>query len=160
MRVITYITISILLLVSGWFFHLILKGEDTPAYHWRKLAQLEEHMKNPENHGSSMGFKYISVPFDDTPHLEALVAANELEKREVLIPGLPVSKENTEDWMAFANHPEVIQAIAQGDYYDGEVPLSFSIWFRPAFAESVDAYIAQLHQMANKAQHPTASPPN
>ena len=141
-----------LLFASGWFTHLILKGEDSPEYHWRKLAQLREHMENPENHGSSMGFTYVDVPFDDTPHLEALVAANELEKRDVLIPGLPVNRENTKDWMTFASDPNVIQAVAQGEYYDGEVPLSFTIWFRPSFAAEVDAYLAQLKQKANKAE--------
>ncbi len=153
MRVIIYIVISIVLFASGWFAHLLLKGEDSPAYHWRKLTQLKKHMENPENHGSSMGFTYVSVPFDDTPHLEALVAADELEKRNVLIPGLPVSRENTKDWMTFASHPDVIQAVAQGEYHNGEVPLSFTIWFRPSFSAEVDAYIDQLKQKTNKPAH-------
>jgi len=152
MRIFIYIIAAVILFASGWFTHLVLRGEDSPAYHWRKLAELKAHMENPENRGSSMGFTHVNVPFDDTPHLEALVAANELEKRDVLIPGLPVSRENTQDWMAFANHPDVIQASAQGEYYDGEVPLSFRIWFRPSFAAEVDAYIDNLRQKANKAE--------
>ncbi len=97
-----------------------------------------------------MGFTYLDVPFDDTPHLK-VVSASELGKRNVFIPGLPVSRENTKDCVTFTNHPDVALATALGAYYNGEVPLSFTIWFLPSFAAEVDAYIDQLKQKANVA---------
>jgi hypothetical protein len=158
MRAIIYIAVSAALFALGWFSHLLLRGEDTPSYHWRKLAELKDYAQNPDNYGAALGFRYLSPPFDDTPHLEALVGFGELEKRNVLIPSLPVSKENTKDWMRFASHPDVIQAKSQGSYYDGEVPLSFMIWYRPAFADSVEAYIEHLNE-ANKTSLDNPLPP-
>jgi hypothetical protein len=144
MRKSIYIAALILLFALGWFSHMLIRGEDTASYHWKKLDQLREHAMNPDNQRSSMGFTYISPPFDDTPHLEALVATGELNKRSVLIPNLPVSRENTKDWMTFASHPDVLQAVAQGDYYDGEVPLSFTIYYKPSFEPKLEAYIDEL----------------
>ena len=149
MRIFTYIAGSAALLAVGWFSHLLIRGEDSPSYHWRKLAELKENAENPDNYGSSMGFTYLSPPFDDRPHLEALVGFGELTRRDVLIPGLPVSRENTKEWMTFAAHPDVIQASAQGSYYNGEVPLSFTIWFRPSFADEVESFVEKLKERAN-----------
>jgi len=117
-------------------------------------------MSDPKNARSSMGFTHVSVPFDETPHLEALVSAGQLEKRAVLIPGLPVSKENTKDWMQFANQPEVISAIAQGEYHNGEVPLAFTIWYRPSFEDELTDYINELKKMANKSEQATPRKPS
>ncbi len=118
------------------------------AYHWKKLLEYKEHMDNPSNSRSSMGFRYTSLPFDNTPHLEALVAAGEIQKRSILIPGLPVSRENTKEWMEFASDPEVLEARSQGDCYSGEVPFSFTIWYRPTFEERIEEFIEELNKRA------------
>lgn len=142
----------------GWFSHLLIKGEDTPSYHWKKLDQLREHAMNPENQGSSMGFTYISPPFDDTPHLEALVASGDINKRSVLMPGLPANRENTKDWMTFASHTDVIQAVGQYEYADepdsrSKEVLSFTIYYKPSFEPQLKAYVDELKKRAKKNLH-------
>ena len=146
MRKLFYIIAASLLFTLGWISHKLIQGEDTAAYHWKKLEQYKEHMADPNNRRDSIGFTHVTPPFDNHPHLEALVSLGELNKRHIIFPNVPVSEENTKDWMTFANHPDVLEASSQGSYYHGEVPLSFTLWYKPSFEEAVKAYEANLNK--------------
>ena len=100
-------------------------------------------MSDPNNTRTSMGFNNISQPFDEMPHLEALVSAGELQKRWVLIPGLPVRREVTQDLMKFLNNPQVLSAT-MGEHYNDGVPLTFQVWYRPSFDQELSNYIEEL----------------
>ena len=149
MRKIVYIFSFLIIFSLGWFSHLIIKGEDSSSYHWRKLDQLKAYAMDPDNYGSSMGLSYYSPPFDETPHLEALVSLGELNKRFVLIPGLAYNDTNVKDWMTFANHSDVMQAVGQTQYADeidskAKEVLSFTMYYRPSFEPTMKAYIETL----------------
>ena len=143
MRIALYIISTVVIFLIGWTSHKIIRREDTTDYHWKKINDWREYMSDPNNTRTSMGFTNISQPFDEMPHLEALVSAGELQKRWVLIPGLPVRREVTQDLMKFLNNPQVLSAT-MGEHYNDGVPLTFQVWYRPSFDQELSNYIEEL----------------
>lgn len=126
---------------TGWFAHKSLRGEDTPEYHWKKIEDYYAFSSDKRNVRSSQGFQYISPPYEIRPHAEALVAAGEIGRRDIVIPTILSSSENTRKWMGVGSYPDVIHAESPHRENNEEYPVNFTIWYSLSFSEEINSLI-------------------
>ena len=130
--------------VSGWLIWGQHEGEESSTYHWDKVNKYREFIANPSNYTKQDQYLVSGQVPVVMPHLEALVAMNELNKLVAIIPELPNEKEHIHAWMRFCQHPGIIEATAPGVYQRGEIPLMFTVWYKDEAKADLMAFVESL----------------
>ncbi len=78
---------------------------------------------------------------------------NELNRQEVIIPGLPNQREHILSWMEFCKHPGVIEGTGPGYYQKGEIPLMFTVWYTDAAEGALAEFVAALQAKAARLEN-------
>jgi len=141
---------------------------NSSEFHWRKIADYQKYARDPSNYEHQGRFMVTkSEPPDIGPNLEALTTSGEIKKREIIIPGLPLIPSHVKRWMTFADDPAILHASGPGNFHKGEIPLMFTLWYRPEATERVDQLVNEFTKMAQanytneqpKAELPGAAQP-
>ena len=164
------IATHILTLVTGIALGMMIARSyvaNSSAFHWRRILEYQKYSLDPANYEHQGRFMVTkSEPPDIGPDLQALATLEEIEKREIIIPGLPNIRPHIARWATFAKDPAILYASAPGRFQKGEIPLMFTLWFKPEAKERVDQLVDEFMKMAQsnsgnaEPQAEQAVPPN
>ena len=160
------IAIPILTLVIGLATGVMIARSYLPnssGFHWRRIAEYQKYARDPSNYEHQGRFTVTkSEPPDIGPSLEALTTSGEIIKKQIIIPGLPLIPPHVKRWMTFADDPAILHASGPGNFHKGEIPLMFTLWYRPEATERVDKLVNEFTTMAQENstnQQPKAEQP-
>lgn len=146
-------------------FGFVSYSLDSTTHHWRKVNEYNAYMANPKNYDEKTnGLIGARVPFDPEPSLAALVAANEIEHVDLVLPNVPNNRDSNRYWMDFVDkHQDTIIYSAGNIEYaafpvEGQSPLHLTLWFRKGGTVVVQQLIKEL-QNKSRDKDTTVSDP-
>jgi hypothetical protein len=146
------IATHILTLVTGIALGVMIARSyvtNSSDFHWRKIAEYQKYSLDPSNYQWQGRFMVTkSDPPDIGPDLQALATLGEIERRDIIIPGLPNIRPHIERWATFAKDPAILYGSAPGRFQKGEIPLMFTLWFKPEANERVNQLVDEFTKMA------------
>lgn len=149
----------------GVIAHRTWQAQTATARHWRAVRSYVAYMRDPSNAkpDPQTGLSYVTPPMGDpAPHLAALVAADELQHLDIVLPTvLYTNRAATRHWMAFCErHTEDIVYASGNPRWvafpvKGEQPIHLNIWYPEASQSVVQQLISELEAMG-RAGEPTS----
>ena len=146
-----------LLTLSVW------PGRSDTSRHWRAVQDYNTYVRDPSNYkpDTQTGLLATEPPYDPEPHLAALVAAGELNHLDIVLPGVPQSREVSKHWLAFCErHPEeIVYSTGNPSWVAfkpvGTQPTHLNIWFRDSGQGVVQQLVRELEEMGARPQPAT-----
>lgn len=160
-----YVTIAFLSFVIGGVAHWgYVEFSQTRSAeiqrHWRELKRYDAFVNDPANlEPLGGGFVGFDDPPDPDPHLAALVALNELEHADLVLPTVPATRAINTHWMTFTNqHDDIVYSAGNPSYTafspSGEQPLHLQLWYLPSAESKIRELIASLESMGAERGEP------
>ncbi|MCB1066157.1 MAG: hypothetical protein KDN20_24960 [Verrucomicrobiae bacterium] len=145
-------------LFLGWGTRELLDTKLDIRRHWQRIDDYNAFIRDPKNYTNQGGFSQTSPSIEIRDHADALVGFGELMREEIIVPGLRNERSHIQRWMEFANDPGIVHAEGPGSFQQGEIPLMFTLWYRPEAKARVHAMIDEFEELAASLPKSEAEP--